>query len=163
MQAALNASAPKSDNTPNDVNHEKQPALLASNPNENTVALAASVAYIRPFAAPNGNPFPQQAGYIDGYPIHTGQGGLRIYVENIRNSSDVFAQLYVSGNTEPLRTFFIPERSQLELQNLNASSYTIRYQQLDGGEQLNSETVVLQGGQREATVYLQRGSAPVSY
>ncbi|EIC14123.1 J domain-containing protein [Kingella kingae] len=163
MQAALNASTPSSDNTPNDVNHEKQPALLASNPNENTVALAASVAYIRPFAAPNGNPFPQQAGYIDGYPIHTGQGGLRIYVENIRNSSDVFAQLYVSGNAEPLRTFFIPERSQLELQNLNAGSYTIRYQQLDGGEQLNSETVVLQGNQREATVYLQRGSAPVSY
>ena len=86
-----------------------------------------------------------------------------IFVENIRNSSDVFAQLFAENGTEPLRSFFIPERGQFELPQLNAGRYQIRYRQLDGGEHVNSETIVLQGKQQEVTVYLQRGRAPVTY
>ena len=140
-----------------------QPAAGTANASDAAAASLAQMNYIRPFAAPNGNPFPDRAAYIDGYPQHIGQGNYRIFVENIRNSSDVFAQLFAENGTEPLRSFFIPERGQFELPQLNAGRYQIRYRQLDGGEHVNSETIVLQGKQQEVTVYLQRGRAPVAY
>lgn len=143
--------------------HMGQPAAGTANASDAAAASLAQINYIRPFAAPNGNPFPDRAAYIDGYPQHIGQGNYRIFVENIRNSSDVFAQLFAENGTEPLRSFFIPERGQFELPQLNAGRYQIRYRQLDGGEHVNSETIVLQGKQQEVTVYLQRGRAPVTY
>lgn len=169
--AANHDNTPTTDaaSTPNLANTlpaSSEPALKAQ-ATESIVPIhaigSAPIHYVRPINAPNGNPFPQNAGYIDGYALHTEKGEFRLIVENIRNSSDVFAQLFRAGSQEPLRTFFIPERSHLDLANLSAGNYIVRYQQLDGGEQLHSETIILQGKQKDATVYLQRGSAPIAY
>ncbi|ULJ68445.1 J domain-containing protein [Wielerella bovis] len=117
--------------------------------------------YVRPTAAPNGMPFPQNTGYIDGYEQVRGINGTsRVIVENIRNTSDVFAELYTIDNPQILRTFFIKERSQIVLDNLDFGTYAVRYRQLDDGEELHSENVILSGAAREATIYLQKGRAP---
>ena len=81
---------------------------------------------------------------------------LTIFVDNIRNTSDVFAELHQANHPQPLRTFFIEERSQLPLTALEAGNYTIRYVQLDTGETITSEPITLSDSQKEATVYLQR-------
>ena len=57
---------------------------------------------------------------------------------------------------QPIRTFFIEERSQLALEKLDAGEYRIRYRQLDNGEEISSETLNVGGKNSEATVYLQR-------
>ena len=118
---------------------------------------AAPSNYVRPSTAPNGEPFPSTSGYVKNYPYtRSTTKQLTIFVDNIRNTSDVFAELHQANAPQPLRTFFIEERSQLPLTALEAGSYTIRYVQLDTGETINSEPITLSDSQKEATVYLQR-------
>ena len=134
------------ENPPADAQPQQQPELVAFPP--------AGENYIRPATAPNGAPWPKTSGYIGGYPQFSKQGSYRIFVDNIRNSSDVFAELMHEG--QPIRTFFIEERSQLALEKLDAGEYRIRYRQLDNGEEISSETLNVGGKNSEATVYLQR-------
>lgn len=115
--------------------------------------------YTRPKTAPNGKPFPEVSGYIDGYPVMEGMGNAKLVIENIRNSSDVFAQLYEKNTPQPIRTFFVVEREEMMLSHLDAGEYFVRYYQLDNGEYLNSESVTLVRNQ-SATIYLQRGKSP---
>ncbi len=118
---------------------------------------AAPSAYVRPTTAPNGEPFPSTSGYVKNYPFtRSTTKQLTIFVDNIRNTSDVFAELHQANQAQPLRTFFIEERSQLPLTALEAGNYTIRYVQLDTGETISSETIALSDNQKETTVYLQR-------
>lgn len=146
--------------------YTRLPAVSASAPTgapetsgNPTTAVAADNGYIRPYAAPNGNPWPDQSGYIAGYTQTYGNGNRRLYIDNVRNPSDVFAELYAEGHPQPLRTFFINERGHLILDRLDAGSYHLRYRQLDDGESLKSETIMLHTA-REATLYLQRGNPP---
>lgn len=116
--------------------------------------------YTRPQNAPNGNPFPQVSDYVEGYPIISGMGNAKLVIENVRNSSDVFGQLYEKNSPQPIRTFFILERGQIDLNQLDAGDYFVRYYQLDNGEYLDSESISLVRNQA-ATIYLQRGKSPV--
>lgn len=115
--------------------------------------------YVRPETAPNGSPFPETSDYIAGYPVIAGMGTGKLVIENVRNSSDVFAQLYEKNSPQPIRTFFIVEREEMTLTQLDAGEYFVRYYQLDNGEYLDSESVTLVRNQ-SATIYLQRGKAP---
>lgn len=115
--------------------------------------------YTRPNTAPNGNPFPEDSNYVEGYPVISGMGNGKLVIENVRNSSDVFAQLYEKNSPQPIRTFFILERDQMTLNQLDAGKYFVRYYQLDNGEYLDSESISLVRNQ-SATIYLQRGKAP---
>ena len=118
---------------------------------------AVPSAYVRPTTAPNGEPFPSTSGYVKNYPFtRSTTKQLTIFVDNLRNTSDVFAELHQANPPQPLRTFFIEERSQLPLTALEAGNYTIRYVQLDTGETITSEPITLSDSQKEATVYLQR-------
>lgn len=134
------------------------PAANSANNNNNDNTTQPETSYTRPSTAPNGSPFPENSGYIEGYPIIEGMGRGKLVIENVRNSSDVFAQLYEKSTAEPLRTFFVGEREQMVLGNLDAGEYFIRYYQLDNGEYLNSESLTLVRNQ-SATIYLQRGKA----
>ncbi|MDK4687755.1 DnaJ domain-containing protein [Kingella negevensis] len=158
---------------------EQQPTVIVVQPENGTTATVsqaasnvtvasttpATTAYIRPTTAPNGTPFPQDSSYISGYTqVRSQTGKMRIIVENIRNSSDVFAELYTTDQPQVLRTFFLNERSQFVLDGLDAGTYAIRYRQLDDGEEMHTENISLNDYARDATVYLQRGHAPsVSY
>lgn len=121
--------------------------------------------YVRPTIAPNGNPFPDKTTYVDGYPqIYSHEGRYVIFADNVKNSSDILAQLYLAQDThnQAIRTFFIREREQLRLEKLDAGQYIIRYYQLDGGEQMQTDVIHLNNKNREETVYFQRGHAPIA-
>ena len=123
--------------------------LLSNAPND----------YIRPISAPNGNPFPHTSGYIDGYTqIRSATGKYRIFVDNVKNTSDVLVELHQlhSPQNSALRTFFILERNYFILDGLDAGTYTLRYRQLDNGEEIHSENIVLSSKNPEANLYLQR-------
>lgn len=122
-------------------------------PEPETPALSSN--YTRPQHAPNGSPFPAESGYIEGYPQITGLGNHSINVENIRNTSDVFAQLYEKRSSQAVRTFFINTRSEFMLNQLDAGEYFVRYYQLDNGEYFDSESVTVTDNST-ATIYLQR-------
>lgn len=126
---------------------------------ETPTAAAQPQVYIRPTHAPNGSPLPSESGYVNHYPQITGKDGSSINVENIRNSSDVFAQLHDKRNDQPVRTFFIEERSEFLLEDLDAGEYYVRYHQLDTGEYFDSESVGVLS-KDSATIYLQRSGAP---
>ena len=138
--------------------NDATPAVALTNPTAPPLANEdAPSNYVRPTTAPNGEPFPSTSGYVKNYPFtRSTTKQLTIFVDNIRNTSDVFAELHQTNQPQPLRTFFIEERSQLPLTALEAGSYTIRYVQLDTGETINSEPITLSDSQKEATVYLQR-------
>lgn len=142
------------------------PQTIQININTGEAASADTVVsnsgYVRPETAPNGSPFPKDSGYIQGYPVITGMGQSIIIADNVRNSSDVFGQLYEKNSQHALRTFFLNERSQLELKQLDAGEYFIRYHQLDDGEYLDSESISITRSGERATIYLQRGKAPKS-
>lgn len=131
--------------------------------NANAVAEAEPIPsnYTRPLNAPNGSPFPSESGYIDGYPQIMGLGNYAINVENIRNTSDVFAQLYEKRSPQAVRTFFINTRSEFMLNQLDAGEYFVRYYQLDNGEYFDSESVTVTDNST-ATIYLQRARSRYS-
>ena len=154
--------------TATDIAAQNTKAILAHQPEQrpsDTPAImssdvTSSGTYIRPFAAPNGNPWPKESGYIDGYPLSFGRASYQLYVDNALNSSDVYAQLWLEGIDEPLRHFFIAERSYFVLTQLNPGDYTIRYQQLDAGETLVSENIRINAKNKNNILYLKRGKTP---
>ena len=98
--------------------------------------------YIRPYIAPNGNPWPEIASYIKGYPRLNLNGRSRVTVDNSRNSSDVFVKIFYLGGSEPepVRHLFIPVASQFEIDSLSPGQYDVRYQDLGDGSFWKTET-----------------------
>lgn len=119
-----------------------------------------STPYTRPLTAPNGNPWPAESGYIPGYPITYGQQHHKLHIDNVFNTSDVYAELTLTDSQQILRTLFIKERSHFLLNKLNAGSYTIRYRQLDSGKEILSEPIHIHARPSTHTVYLKRSSPP---
>lgn len=97
--------------------------------------------YVRPSAAPNGQPWPISADYVNGYQqLHT-DGFSSVTVDNTQNNADVFVKLVSLDNAEayPVRQFFIPAHNMFTLKNLKAGSYDMRYRDLDTGGLSRSE------------------------
>ncbi len=99
-------------------------------------------AYVRPEAAPNGSPWPAQAGYVKGYPIDNGDGYSEVTVDNAQNDSDVFVKLVsLDGATAyPVRQFYIPAGSRFTMNQVTAGQYDLRYRDLNTGGLSRSES-----------------------
>jgi hypothetical protein len=106
----------------------------------------AKPAYVRPDAAPNGQPWPATAAYVKGYQLlHTG-GLSSVTVDNSRNDSDVFVKLVSLDGPQayPVRTFFIPANGTFTLNKVKAGSYDVRYRDLGNGALSRSESFTLE-------------------
>lgn len=103
-------------------------------------------AYVRPVAAPNGQPWPTAAGYVKGFPRVHANGLSKVTVDNAQNDSDVFVKLVsLDGpNAYPVRVFFIPAHGSFTLNNVAAGNYDVRYQDLNSGGRLRSEQFSLE-------------------
>ena len=102
--------------------------------------------YVRPSAAPNGQPWPVSAGYVGGYKrLHSG-GLSTVTVDNSRNDSDVFVKLVSldSAQAYPVRQFYIPAFGSFTLNKITAGSYDIRYRDLANGGLSRSEAFNLE-------------------
>lgn len=99
-------------------------------------------AYTRPPAAPNGEPWPHNANYVDGYPILASDGLSEVTIDNGQNDSDVFVKLVSLDGPKafPVRQFFIPAHTRFTLNDVSAGSYDIRYRDLRTGGLSRSES-----------------------
>lgn len=102
--------------------------------------------YVRPIMAPNGQPWPNSAGYIKGYPLLNADGLSTVTVDNTKNDSDVFIKLYFLNGEMPkaVRHIYIPAFSKRTLNKVTAGRYDIRYQELNTGSLARSEAFQLQ-------------------
>lgn len=102
--------------------------------------------YVRPNTAPNGEPWPIAAAYVNQYPrLHT-NGLSSVTIDNSQNDSDVFVKLVsLSGQQAfPVRTIFIPGRGIFKINRIRAGSYDIRYKDLSSGGLSRSESFTLE-------------------
>ena len=111
-----------------------------------TNAASMGSSYVRPITAPNGQPWPIFAGYIDGYEQLHAEGLSTVTVDNSRNDTDVFVKLFSidSAQVYPARQFYIPALSSLTLNNVTAGNYDIRYRDLSNGGLSRSEAFNLE-------------------
>lgn len=77
-------------------------------------------AYQRPATAPNGQPWPENAEYIKGYPPSAIAGQSRVTLNNGFNGSDVVARLVFlrDGKQLPVRTCFLPAHTAFTLMGI---------------------------------------------
>lgn len=102
--------------------------------------------YVKPTAAPNGEPWPEVAGYVQGYKkLHT-DGLSSVTVDNSQNDSDVFVKVVsLDGKTAyPIRQFYIPGHGSFTVNKVRAGSYDMRYRDLDSGGLSRSEPFTLE-------------------
>lgn len=99
----------------------------------------------RPIAAPNGQPWPLEAGYVKGYKQLLTNGLSTVTVDNSQNDSDVFVKLVSLDGAQayPVRQFYIPALGSFTLKKITAGRYDVRYRDLSSGGLSRSEAVTL--------------------
>lgn len=98
-------------------------------------------AYVRPDAAPNGEPWPTAAAYVANYPTLNANGLSTVTVDNSQNNSDVFVKLVALNGTPayPVRTFYIPAFGKFTVNKVTQGNYDVRYRDLSNGGLSRSE------------------------
>ena len=91
--------------------------------------------YAKPSSAPNGQPWPVSAGYIDGYKQLHFDGLSTVTLDNSKRNSDLFVKLVSldRATAYPVRHFYIPAYGSFTIDRINAGSYDIRYLDLGNG------------------------------
>ncbi|MGZ3184660.1 MAG: J domain-containing protein [Telluria sp.] len=84
-------------------------------------------------SAPNGEPWPQQTGYVDGYPVSNEGSEMRLMVDNTANGSPVFVKVYDLDRRANVRHAFIKAHESLTIDKLAAGRYEVRYQNIEVG------------------------------
>ena len=93
--------------------------------------------------APNGQLFPSSAGYVAGYPQLNSNGASTLTIDNSKNAEAIFGKLYYLDSIEPqaVRHFYIPGGGGLNLRNISAGNYDVRYKDLESGYISKSESL----------------------
>lgn len=96
--------------------------------------------------APNGQLFPSSAGYVAGYPQFNDSGASILTIDNSRNTEAIFGKLYYLDSIEPqaVRHFYIPGGGGLNLRNITAGNYDVRYKDLENNSISKSESVPIE-------------------
>lgn len=104
--------------------------------------------------APNGNPWPQSAGYVPGYPRLRTAGHSSVTIDNSSNSADVFVKLVKisSDKTQPIRQIYIPKYGTFEVGSVSPGTYDVRYMDLGDGSLARSESFVLKETEEDSGI-----------
>ncbi len=102
---------------------------------------STEINYIRPLTAPNGSPWPAQAGYISGYDFLNNLGISTVTVDNSSNNADVYVKLYLLVGSKKFvcRHVFIPGFSKFKMESLAPGVYDVRYLDLNNGQIAKTE------------------------
>jgi hypothetical protein len=84
-------------------------------------------------AAPNGEPWPNQSGYVDGYPVGNRGDEMQLLVDNSANSSPVFVKVFDLDRRSNVRHVFVLANDSLSIDKLAAGKYELRYQNVQVG------------------------------
>ncbi|PLY39908.1 molecular chaperone DnaJ [Janthinobacterium sp. ROICE36] len=84
--------------------------------------------------APNGEPWPAQSGYVDGFPISNKGDELALTIDNSSNAAPVFVKLYDTERRSNVRYLYILANDKLLVEQLSAGKYEVRYQAVGPGQ-----------------------------
>lgn len=84
-------------------------------------------------AAPNGEPWPAESGYIPGYPFGNGGHEMTVVVDNSANTTPVFVKIYDLDRGSNVRHAYVMANSSLTIDELAAGKYEVRYQNIVTG------------------------------
>ncbi len=91
-------------------------------------------------------PWPKRAAYLSGFEKQATDGYSSVTVDNSKNTSDVFLKLVSVENRQPskaVRVCFIPARATFTFYRITPGRYELRYQEVEDGTCLKTETFVL--------------------
>ena len=80
--------------------------------------------------APNGEAWPSQSGYLDGFPIGNKGDDLQLTVDNAANASPVFIKLYDLDRHANVRHLFLLAHEKFNVEQLAFGRYELRYQKI---------------------------------
>jgi len=80
--------------------------------------------------SPNGDPWPAQSGYIDGYPVGNLGEEMQVLVDNSSNPSPVLVKLYDLDRRSNVRHAYVLGRTKFLIDKLSAGKYEVRYQNI---------------------------------
>jgi hypothetical protein len=80
--------------------------------------------------APNGDPWPQQSGYIDGFPVGNQGEEMQVLVDNSNNPSPVLVKIYDLDRRSNVRHAYVQSRAKFLIDKLSAGKYEVRYQNI---------------------------------
>jgi hypothetical protein len=83
--------------------------------------------------APNGEPWPAQSGYVDGFPVGNKGEDMQLTLDNASNASAVFIKVYDLERHVNVRYAFVQAHDKLVVDQLSNGKYEIRYQNIDLG------------------------------
>jgi hypothetical protein len=80
--------------------------------------------------SPNGDPWPAQSGYIDGYPVGNQGEEMQVLVDNSNNPSPVLVKIYDLDRRSNVRHAYVLGRAKFLVDKLTAGKYEVRYQNI---------------------------------
>ena len=83
--------------------------------------------------APNGEPWPRQSGYIEGFSVGNRGDDMQLMLDNANNASAVFIKVYDVDRRANVRYAYVQAHDKLMVDQLANGKYEIRYQNLDSG------------------------------
>ncbi|CAB3670716.1 Chaperone protein DnaJ [Achromobacter deleyi] len=96
-------------------------------------------------AAPNGQPWPSNAGYVDGYPS-TDFGGSLVTVDNSTSRTALFLKLFNEKKSDGTasRYVYVPAGQRFTIVNIAPGSYSLAFRDLGSGKFYRSNRFQLQ-------------------
>lgn len=88
---------------------------------------------LRALQAPNGAPWPEQTGYMDGYPVANEGSEMQLVIDNSGNPVPVFVKVYDLERHANVRHLFVRARESMTVDRLQAGKYEVRYQNVEVG------------------------------
>jgi hypothetical protein len=85
---------------------------------------------LQALVAPNGDPWPAQSGYLNGYPMGNLGDEMQVQVDNSANPSPVFVKIYDLDRRANVRHAFVQAKGRLTIDKLAAGKYEVRYQNI---------------------------------
>jgi len=80
--------------------------------------------------SPNGDPWPTESGYIDGYPVGNQGGEMQVLIDNSSNPSPVLVKIYDLERRSNVRNAYVLGRTRFTIDKLAAGRYEVRYQNI---------------------------------
>jgi hypothetical protein len=88
---------------------------------------------LRSLVAPNGEPWPDHSGYLDGAPVDNQGSAMQIDIDNSANASPVLVKVIDLERHASVRQLFLLPNERLTVDNLKAGKYEVRYQNIHVG------------------------------
>lgn len=119
------------------------PSPRAAPQNKEWEVVSETPAPTLPRWSPNGLPFPDSAGYLQGLPRRAGGGLSKMTIDNTSGGADVYVKLCRASKEacNGLRHVFIPQGSTFTMLDVAPADYDIRYRNLTTGQISRSEPI----------------------